>query len=482
MSVASSRPTRAGETTRTLPRPDSLCPVSSRAPASGHAPWLALWLAGLGLVGLVLILPALYLVDLPAWVYQGALFRAEIADAHATPWSLQTHPVPNTLATLLPALLLVLVGPIWAGKILATGLLIGGFAAAWALARAASRDDTSPTWARTAILIACAVVSSSFWNGYVGYQLGVVGAMALGAMWLRRGRLSAPVVLVGTVALFLAHAIPFAVVALTIGADALRRRDRRQLAALLPAAALTAWYVLARAARPAGGFEEAQGAGGVLGWVAYKVYTVLKVGPFQHPVGVDGSGMLATVPGLYWLAVGLSGLFMGGLVIALAHGTWRMPPGPRRIGGWIAWALAGVALVLPPFALNVVNPGERVLVLALVALVTLVPLNPRLLRALGLAALLFFLDDARALWTQRAGLSDAERVTFYADRVAREQAPDTHSFQETVQDAAVSSTPLLGHPVLLHSDLYDAVRRRDWTRQAFDSGLLRPPDVPVASP
>ncbi|MEO0558191.1 MAG: hypothetical protein AAF170_08415, partial [Bacteroidota bacterium] len=323
---------------------------------------------GLLLLGLVLSLPAIYLVDLPAWVYQGALFRAEVATASATPWSLQGHPVPNTLSTLAPALLLSVTGPVWTGKLLAIGLLAAGFGAAWALANAAS-SSPAETGARAAILIACAVVSSSFWNGYVGYQVGVVLAMGLGALWLRRERLSAPLVLVGSVVLFFAHAIPFAVVALAMGVDALRRRDLRQLVALIPASALTAWYVLARLMQPGGGFIEAETPGGLLRWVAYKVYTVLKVGPFHHPDGVGGIGTLEALPGLYWLCVIASGLFIAALVAGLALGTHRMPSGSRRRTTWAAWALAGVALLLPPFALNVVNPGERFLVMAGIGLV-----------------------------------------------------------------------------------------------------------------
>ena len=445
--------------------------------------WL---LAGIGLVltGLVLSLPALYLVDVPAWVYQGALFRAEVADASATPWSLVAHPVPNTLATLLPALLLPVAGPIWTGKLIAVGLLTSGFAAAWALA---ASSDTLPSGAasskgaRASILIACIVVSSSFWNGYLGYQLGVIGAMALGAVWLRRGRLSAPVVLMSSVALFFAHAIPFAVVALAMGVEALRRRDLRQLVALLPAAILTGWYSLARSIRPEGGFVDSQSTVGVFQGLAYKGYTVLKVGPFHHPDGVEGIGVLADLPALYWTAAALSGLFMAVLIVGLAVGTHRMSPSPRRLAAGGAWALALVALLLPPFALNVVNPGERVLVLAAAALVALVPLPPRLLRALGLVALVFLLDDASALWAQRAGQSDADRTAFYADRVAREQDPAAYTFEDAVDDADAHALPLLGHPVLLHSDLYDAVLRRDWTRHSFDSGLLRPP-VSHASP
>ena len=445
-------------------------PLSAPAARWGPATFVG---AGVGLAALVVAVPTLYLVDLPAWVYQGALWSAEVGDARATPWSLYRHPVPNTLATLLPALLLPLAGPIWTGKAIAVGLLAAGFAAAWALASAANTERRGPTWARASVLVACVVVSSSFWNGYVGYQIGVTLALALGAVWLR-GRPSPLVVAAFTLALFFAHAVPFAVVALALGLDALHRRDGRSLAALAPAGLLTAWYLAARLGRLGGGFAAAEGASGPAQWLAYKVYTVLKVGPFQHPVGVGDVGPLADVPAVYWLAVAASAAFVAALGVALGVGTARMAPGGRRRAAGFAWALGALALALPPFALNVVNPGERVLVLAAAALVAVVPVDARVLRVLGAAALVFLADDAAALWSQRPGLDAATREALYLDRAARERAPEGRSFDEAVEDVA-DPTPLLGHPVLLHSDLYDAVLRRDWTRASFDSGLLAPP-------
>ena len=446
-------------------------PAAGRTARLGRAAYAA---AGAALVALALSVPALYLVDLPAWTYQGALLAREWADPEATPWALWAHPVPNTLATLAPALLLPVAGPVWAGKLVAAGLLTAGFGAAWALARAA---DPGAPWARAAVLASTLVVSSSFWNGYLGFQIGVTLAIAVGAAWLRRGRLPAPALAAASVALFFAHAIPFGAFALGAGLDALRRRDGRQLAALTPAGALTAWYVAARLAGPAGEFEAAWGAGGPLRALAYKGYTALKLGPFQHPDGLDGAGVLAGAPALYWLGVGLAGAFVLALVAGLAVGTARLRPGGRRWAAAYGWALVGAALVLPPFALNVVNPGERVLVVAAAALVAVVPLDRRLLTALGAAALVFVADDAAALWAQRAGLPADARTAVYAERAAREAAapPAARTFDDAVDDAGAEALPLLGHPVLLHSDLYDAVRRRDWARASFDSGLLRPP-------
>ena len=428
---------------------------------------------GAVLVGLCLAAPQLYLVDLPAWTYTGAVVVAEAGGA--TPWGLYPWPVPNTWATLLAAPLVALAGPTGAGRLLAAGLLAAGWAAAWAFARAVDRE-TAP--ARAAIVASTLVASSSWWNGYLGFQVGVTLALALGAVWVRRGRLPAPVAGVGAAALFFAHAVPFAAFALGAGLDALRRRDGRQVAALVPSALLTAWYLAARAAVPEGGFVAPQATGGVARAVAYKAYTALKLGPFQHPDGLDGRGVLAAHPALYWLAVAGAGVFVLVLVGALLVGTvrlWRAggadhdPAG--RLGAAYGWALVVLALALPPFALNVVNPGERVLVMGAVALLATVPVPRRLLWALGGAALLFLADDAHALWAQRDGLSAGRRAELLAPRPAPAERP----FEEAVEAAEAEPLPLLGHPVLLNARYYGLAERGDWTAPAFDSGPLRPP-------
>ena len=450
---------------------------SARPPRPARAFAAAYVAGGAVLVSLALAAPQLYLVDLPAWTYTGAVVVAETGGA--TPWGLYPYPVPNTWATALAAPLVALAGPTGAGRLLAALLLAAGFGAAWAFARAADRE-TAP--ARAAVVAATLVASSSWWNGYLGFQIGVTLALGLGALWLRRGRLPAPALGIGAAALFFAHAVPFAAFALGAGLDALRRRDVRQVAALVPAAVLTAWYVVARAAVPASGFVAPQATGGAARAVAYKAYTALKLGPFQHPDGLDGQGVLAGHPALYWLGVALSGLFVAALASALAVGTvrlWRAGGADRepadrepagRGGAAYGWALVAVALALPPFALNVVNPGERVLVMGALVLLATVPLPRRLLWVMGGAALLFLADDAHALWTQRAGLSAARRAELLAprDRPAR-------PFDDAVEAARAEPLPLLGHPVLLNARYYGLAERGDWTAPAFDSGPLRPP-------
>ncbi len=434
----------------------------ARGLRAGYGTAAALLIAG------VLLLPALYLVDLPAWVYSGALFQAEFLDAAATPLRLAPYPVPNALATLIPAVLLGAFSAEATGRITAALLLVAGFVGAWRLAHSAGPDAPAP---RAAIVASCLVVSSSWWNGYLGFQIGVTLLLWLAAAWVRRGRLGPGATAAASLTLFFAHAVPFAAFALAAGLDALHRRDWKVVAALVPSALLTGWYVLGRTSAP---FEAPAVAGGIGQTLAYKAYTVLKLGPLERPVGLDGAA-LAGGP-LMWVAIAASAAVVLLLVGALAWGTARMPAGGRRRAALFAWALAAAALLLPPFALNVVNPGERVLVVAAVGLLAVVPLDARLMRVLAVACLLFFADDAAALWAQRAGLSPAERSATYDRRAASERsAPVDAAFSTAAADAAERPAErLFRHDVLLHSDLYDAAARRDWTRRSFDSGLLVP--------
>ena len=125
------------------------------------------------------------------------------------------------------------------------------------------------------------------------------------------------------------------------------------------------------------------------------------------------------------------------------------------------------------FALSVVNPGERVLVLFAV-----VPLLRRLVTGLGAAALLFLADDAAALWAQRTRVPDAALAALTAEHVATERAeamgPANALVRVGASPNAGRALPLLNHPVYLQADFYAAADARRWTRRLFGSGLLRP--------
>ncbi|MEL6616198.1 MAG: hypothetical protein AAFQ43_10695, partial [Bacteroidota bacterium] len=381
------------------------------------------------------------------------------------------YPVANALGTLVPAIVLSVAGPVWTGKWIGVGLLASGALAAWALGRAVDERDA---WARGAILVATLVVSSSFWNGYIGFQIGVTLALALGAVWVRTGPLAPWSLAVGSVVLFFAHAVPFAVCALFAGLDALRRRDGARLAALLPSAGLAIWYVSARLLAPEAGVSLFGGAGSIGRHLVHTAYTFTKLGPFQHPDRLNGSGILAGAPVAYWAAVGLSVAFVAVLAMALLRGTLSLPPGGQRRAALFGWAVLASSVLVPPFAFQVVNPGERVAVMGALILLATVPLAARFRFVLGVAALVFLVDDAASLAAQSRGLPSEAVEAAYADRAEREVSPESAAAYDVTSVPAPEAAPLFGHPVLLHSDRYLAAEREDWTRRTFETGLLLP--------
>lgn len=437
----------------------------------------------LALVVLVLAAREVYLLDLPAWVYQGAVLAELAAGRPAGAYALVPYPVPNALSTVFFALTAPLLGPVGAGKAFVALYLAAALAVAYALSRAAEPGTAAR---RAAVLAATLFVSSSFWNGYLNFQVGLVVGAAFVALWLRRGRPGPLAVLAFTVGLFFTHAIPFAVVALGVGLDALRRRDVRTLAALVPPAALTAWYVAGRLGAASDEFREAVIAPeGLLYTLLYKGYTVLKLGPFQHVVGLDGRGYLEAVPGLYGALLALSATFVAALAAGVVWGVvWVF-----RAGGSRRWAagygvgVAVTALLMPAFALNVINPGERVAACAALLLVAVVPLPRRLLTALAVVALGFLAYDAVYLAAQLGGLPPAERARAYAERVeaVRAQAeveaehvgafrdPHAYATEELYPDTRLK---YLNHAVYFHAPLYEAAARGDFSLPSFDSGLL----------
>jgi hypothetical protein len=236
-----------------------------------------------------------------------------------------------------------------------------------------------------ALLLVTVFLNAAFWNGYVNFQFGMV---LLGAWYLLpAGRRGDTAVLLGFgLVLFFTHFMAFAAFALLAGAEALlARRLRAAILGLAPAALLAAWYVAANAG---GNATEPGQAGGLAGFVGYKLYTFAKLGPYHNFVFAEGGDILLR-PALYWAGVAVNLAFAAGLAAALGLGL-RAAIRARRLP---AATLLGCVPLLLAFALlpdlvqNVVNPGERLLLPALLALLLVLPLPPVLVRALGLGAL-----------------------------------------------------------------------------------------------
>ncbi|MDO9711828.1 hypothetical protein [Paracraurococcus lichenis] len=363
---------------------DTARPRPAAATAPAEIAWTVLCLGLAAVVaGAILLSPYPPLQDFSEWAYQGQLlarwFRGEPVGA----LHLATSPIPNSSVQLLLGLLSVVLPPALAARLFLLGLVAAATAVALALGR---RYQPQAAGAFAALLLVAVFFHAGFWNGYANYQLGLV---ILGA-WLllpEGRRVQARAILPFSLALFFTHAMVFAAFGLLVGLTALlRRRIAGAVLGLLPAAGLTLWYVLAGAGANA---TEPGSTGGLLGFIAYKLYTFAKLGPYHNFVFLEG-GDAALRPWLYRAGIAANLVFAAGLGVLLAlglRGAFRAGRRPWPVLATAALLLAGFA-VLPDLVQNVVNPGERLLLPALLLLLVALPLPPALVRSLGLGAVL----------------------------------------------------------------------------------------------
>ncbi|MBK1658842.1 hypothetical protein CKO45_11420 [Paracraurococcus ruber] len=363
-----------------------------------EAGWVALCCAlGLAAALAILLPPYPPLQDFPEWAWQGDLLARILGGESLPGLSLATWPVPNSSVQAMLGLLSLALPAAVAAK----AFLLALVAAAVALALALGwRYQPQAPGAFAAVLLVAVFLHAGFWNGYANYQLGL---LLLGAWFLlpeaRRGQ--ALPILAFSLLIFFTHAMVFAAFGLLLGLSALLRwRLLPTILGLLPAAALTLWYLAAGAGGQA---TEARSLGGVAAFLGYKAYTLAKLGPYHNFVFATG-GDAALRPALHWGGAAANALFAAGLGLALLLGlqaAWR----DRRLA-WPALLAAGLLLagfaVLPDLVQNVVNPGERLLLPALLILLLVLPLPALLLRGLGLGAILL-LGCVLLLATTRQG-------------------------------------------------------------------------------
>ncbi len=430
-----------------------------------------------------------YLLDLPYWVYVGAAVRAKwlgAAGAAATAaYPLKAYPVPNSLTSVVLALVVGPLGPAGAGKLAAVGVLLAGFAAVYVLCRRTwGRDGVY----RALVLAATLVVSAAYWNGYLNFQLGLAGLALYGAVRARRGWAAGVppgVTLVFGVALFFCHFVPFFAFALGAGLEALARRNVRTVLALVPSAALTLWYVLAKGH---GDAALTEGFPDLRTFALYKGYTLLKLGPFAHFLHFDGTGGLDGAPLLFVLLAAGAALFVAVLGVLLLRGVARLHGGratgtsearARWVVALFALGLAVLALPVPPVWLSVVNLGERLLAVALLLLVAVVPLPRRAVMGLALATLPFFSYSLATL----ASAPPPDPAALEADYRARsaafaagEQASSYTNYLAGRTGASEARFTLLARNTSAQAAYYLALERARWDLPLPSTGLVEGTD------
>ncbi|MFC7476267.1 hypothetical protein ACFQS7_18010 [Dankookia sp. GCM10030260] len=363
--------------------PDAAETAPPRAAPAAFPAWTALCVGLGGLVAAVLVLaPYPPLQDFSEWAYQGHLLARLIRGLPIGEIQLATSPVPNSSVQALLGLLSLAMPAALAARLFLLGLVGASVAVALGLGR---RYQPAAAGAFAALLLVAVFFNAAFWNGYANFQ---VGMLLLGAWFLlpeprRAGAL--PIMGFGVV-IFFTHAMVFFAFCALLGATALldRRRIPATALGLLPAALLTGWYV----AMDAGGnATEAAGASSLAGFLGYKLYTVAKLGPYHNFVFAEG-GDIVTRPALYWAGAAINLAFAAGLAALLGLGL-REAIRTRRLARAPLLAAAGLLAlfaVLPDLVQNVVNPGERLMLPALLLLLLVLPLAPGLVRALGLGA------------------------------------------------------------------------------------------------
>jgi hypothetical protein len=313
---------------------------------------------------LFLLPPIIYLQDLSDWTFQSWLFSKYITGEPLTHHILKQYPVPNSLVTVVMGGLATLLPIFLAEKIMVALTLLAWAALLYRLCRQRGELNISHAWIGFVLF----ALASNFWSGYLNFNIGAL----VWCFFLYRDYkkpLAPYQIVLFSVVLFFCHAIVYAVFFVyAFFVYVSGRYDWRRWLALVPSLLLCAAYLVGR--YMVGGNNEniilidpIEGAGPVK-WLAYKVYTLLKLGPFQNYLLRDGQSFLENYTSFYWVAVALSALTLAILLLQLVR---------VQIAQWSAsgrkklfWLGMPLALLLPPELFGVVNPTERIIFLYLI--------------------------------------------------------------------------------------------------------------------
>jgi hypothetical protein len=372
-------------------------------------------------------MPALQ--DLGEWIFQGVVmlrlldpsspFHSQFAWVHV--------PVPNMLCQFFLMGGTWAVGPFWAAKLLVALYCV---AAVWICGRAAKRfapENPAPLFV---LLLGIAAFNSCFWHGYMNYQIALLPIL-LYVELTAEGPPDIAMVFGFSVVLFCCHASMFAAFVLIVLVQEWERPGRsKTYASLLPSVGLLGFYLWHRTHKAASTMHHSH-FGGTIHHLAYKGYTLLKLGPFHNLVIADGESA-KRLPLLYAAGIGLNLVFFLCLSAVVWMGVRRLLR-ERRLSRptLLIWsALASLFLLLPADLAEVVNLGERFLLLLLILMLLAIaqregPTQARLQSAAAwLYVLGFALTAAQLPAASLSGPSAAEAFHHAPEKTGRAYAGD----------------------------------------------------------
>lgn len=294
------------------------------------------------------------LADYVEWIYQSYILTNLLQGVSNTNFYVRDYPVPYVASQLMMAALNNFTGPIWSAKIV---ILIYLALAAWLSKKFIARHGLDPQITYPLILC-CIVCNSSFWSGYINYQLGLLTILAyLGLpeksqskMWINA---------FFSLAVFCCHGFCLMAFFIIAGIRALTQgwpSVFKFSAALLPTFLLTIWYVLARNNDAMPPFENPASYFS-LKFLAYKIYTLTKAGPYHNFI-INFGGDFERARLVYYLGIAAN----SAIAIYLVRLTKSAFKRARNTSLTIAAGILGIAYIFTPsLASQVVNPGERLL-------------------------------------------------------------------------------------------------------------------------
>ncbi len=409
-----------------------------------------------------------HLQDYAQWVYSGVILNGKLLGLSLPAYSCRLYPVPNSLTTVFIAVLLFIFKAGFAAKLLVV-LYLSLFA--WIVMAVNKHLYPGQHVQKSLIILSTVIISSSFWNGYMNYQLALL--IFAGYYLIRlKGRDSLFITTVFGIAIFFSHAVVFAVFFIYVFYChfSLRSPDRR-LFALLPPAALTIWYLYENFLRGGGGDGMALTSPineGLVNLAMYKVYTFLKAGPFQNFILPNKESYLEGSNGIYYLFIFTSAVFLILLFLNIAHGLYKKSTGKSRPDGdAVFFAIVFLSyLFFPPKLLGVVNLGERLMMIGLMFLLFRVTFNRRLLSIPVMIAVMFTVYNI-------VFLSVGDRTGVRPVQSGESQMPETRRLSREFQSLyTVTQHKYLNHRIFEGADHYRAIDEGDFTKGVFPTGLI----------
>lgn len=314
----------------------------------------------------LLIPPLIPLQDYNEWIYQGYIAAQMLVQHMDGQFSFVHYPVPNSLVQALLTGLDVVLPPLVSGTLVICIYVVLAVTLAWKLAHKISAENCVDYFLVLMIFI---YFNSTFWDGYINYQFGIL-LLSFYLLLDAEQRRAPSMVLVLLIVAFFTHAVIWGTFLLLFLLDAVRRRKVGNYFSAALSVCLFGWYVLSKPGRPAfPGFSP----DGALHTIAYKIYTVAKLGPY-HNFAFWAGGDWFTFPLKYWFGVALNLAMAAGFVLIVIEMLFRVKQ-RRQIE---LESIAGLILLLfflamPAVLADVVNPGERMLYPAMLLILFATP-------------------------------------------------------------------------------------------------------------